>query len=245
MLQAQYQTLWNKHFSFLNKYGINMPSWNEYIIREQKRNQYLKNFGPNCLIKYILIGEAAPESGNYIYRDALGSYITSPIQSTGLSTRNLLQVDRLKKFASNGFLLIDLFPFSLDYSKKLKDKSLRYAISENNILLNDFILLLKNEISSLQYLSPNWDFCLVAPLNTSLGIFNFLQKNSAGFLMPGKPITHSKDCLNAPDFIDKRGYKHKNYTLSSSGEIVSKITRITVNVGGTGPSSKLVERVFF
>ena len=85
-----------------------------------ERNELCK--GRN--IKYILIGEAAPPSGGYIYKDAKGSYITAPLSALGLSPTRMSRTERLLEFANNGFLLLDLFPFAIDFNNTLIERTM-------------------------------------------------------------------------------------------------------------------------
>ena len=117
-------------------------------------------------IKYILIGEAAPPSGSYIYKDAKGSYITAPLSAVGLNPTRMSRTERLLEFANNGFLLLDFFPFAINFAPP--------GIVLNNVILGFFINLLNIKINALNCLNPDWDFCLVGPKRTSLAILNWL-----------------------------------------------------------------------
>ncbi len=83
-------------------------------------------------IKYIMIGEAAPPSiVNYFYYTGAASkqtgYFTAPCKAFGVITGS--KEDKLIALANKGVLLLDLFPFALDYNK-LRDK----LISNNAVI---------------------------------------------------------------------------------------------------------------
>lgn len=84
-------------------------------------NESILNEKP--LIRYVLIGEAAPKVNNdiikYIYNISLsgGAYITAPLKAFNVNNvNNLNPIERLLALANNGVLLIDLFPFATDYN---------------------------------------------------------------------------------------------------------------------------------
>ncbi|MFN5427940.1 MAG: hypothetical protein ACK5BO_07880, partial [Bacteroidota bacterium] len=79
---------------------------------------------------------------------------------------------------------------------------------------------------------------------TSLGFLSYLENKAGGYLMPGQPVSHFKDQLSAVDFADKSGRLYKEYTNSPDGH-VTKRARITVGIGGSGPSPRLVRRALF
>ena len=74
-------------------------------------------------------------------------------------------------------------------------------------VLKTFITLLEIKIKNLQCLISNWDFCLVAPMTTSIGIIDWLNNNN-NFNLAGKSTQHVNDLINYPSFIDKKGKIH-------------------------------------
>ena len=192
-------------------------------------------------IKYILIGEAAPNTGNYIYKDAKGSYITAPLSAKGINTNPLKKTDRLIHFANEGFLLLDLFPFAIDFRAT--------SITLNNAILRILIDQLIFKINGLVCLDPEWDFCLVAPKRTSNAILNWLDTfNHNNF--NGKSTIHPLDLLGSAHFLDGKKNTHKDHTLNLWGKIwkishLSKRVKFTVIVGGSGPNKELIRRVFY
>ena len=192
-------------------------------------------------IKYILIGEAAPPSGSYIYKDAKGSYITAPLSAVGLNPTRMSRTERLLEFANNGFLLLDFFPFAINFAPP--------GIVLNNVILGFFINLLNIKINALNCLNPDWDFCLVGPKRTSLAILNWLGTFN-GNNFNGKSTLHPLDLIGAPDFIDRAGKPYPDYTNNPTILVwpighLSKRAKFTVTVGGTGPNAQLIRRVFF
>ena len=202
-----------------------------------ERNELCK--GRN--IKYILIGEAAPPSGSYIYKDAKGSYITAPLSAVGLNPTRMSRTERLLEFANNGFLLLDFFPFAINFAPP--------GIVLNNVILGFFINLLNIKINALNCLNPDWDFCLVGPKRTSLAILNWLGTFN-GNNFNGKSTLHPLDLIGAPDFIDRAGKVHFDHTNNPTILVwpighLSKRAKFTVLVGGTSPNAHLIRRVFY
>jgi hypothetical protein len=193
-------------------------------------------------IKYILIGEAAPPSGAYIYKDAKGSYITAPLSAFHLNTARMNRIERLLEFANNGFLLLDFYPFAINFQNT--------TIVLNNHILGLLTDLMINKINSLVCLNKeNWDFCLVAPKRTSLSILLWLDTFCANYFN-GKSTLHPLDLIGASDFIDIGGNIHTDHTnnpnlLAWPISHVSKRAKFTVLVGGTGPNAQLIRRVFY
>lgn len=200
-----------------------------------------KEFCKGRKIKYILIGEAAPPSGGYIYKDAKGSYITAPLYAVGLNPARMSKIERLLEFANNGFLLLDFFPFAINFAPP--------GIVLNNVILGFFINLMNIKINALNCLNAEWDFCLVGPKRTSLAILNWLGTFN-GNNFNGKSTLHPLDLIGAPDFIDRAGKVHSHHTnnptiLAWPISHLSKRAKFTVLIGGTGPNAQLIRRVFY
>jgi hypothetical protein len=192
-------------------------------------------------IKYILIGEAAPPSGGYIYKDAKGSYITAPLSAVGLSPARMSRTERLLEFADNGFLLLDFFPFAINFNTT--------RIVWNNNILEVLINLLFVKIKKLACLNTEWDFSLVGPKKTSLSILNWLDLFNANNFS-GKSTLHPLDLIGTPDFRDRAGKAHIDHTINPTIlawpiSHLSKRAKFTVIVGGVGPNAQLIRRVFF
>lgn len=103
-------------------------------------------------IKYIFISEApslsnTPESPLFIYNIQRlgGACITSPLGAFGYDYTGMTQVERLLALASEGILIIELFPFAIDYSK------LRHALLSG--VVNGFFDSLDNTYSVKNRLS--------------------------------------------------------------------------------------------
>lgn len=192
-------------------------------------------------IKYILIGEAAPPSGSYIYKDAKGSYITAALSAVDLNTNNLNRTKRFIEFANNGFLLIDFYPFAINFDK--------LPIVPNNETLGFFMNLMSTKINALSELNPDWDFCFIGPKRTSLMILNWLDLfNENSF--NGKNTLHPLDLTGEVDFKDKSGKTHADHTYNTNNLVwlishLSKRAKFTVAVGGSGPNPQLIKRVFY
>ncbi len=191
-------------------------------------------------IKYILIGEAAPSTGAYIYKDSKGSYITAALSAVGVNTEQLNRNERLIEFANNGFLLLDFFPFAINFSDEI--------VTINNPILNFFINLINSKVNGLPSLNNKWDFCLVAPKRTSLAILNWLDVFNT-YSFNGKSTKHPLDLNDAVDFISNGGAVYPDYTINTNLQIwpishVSKRAKFTVTVGGSGPNAHLIKRAF-
>ena len=216
-------------------------------------------------VNYILIGEAAPGSGNYLYKDASNSYITAPLNAIGVDVDNLvpnsnpkdeegkrkkkelIRIARLTEFAKNGFLLLDLLPFALDFNKHA---NLREKIVKKDSLIKLYLDKLEKFVLQLEKKSEDWDFCFVGPESISMAAINLIVEENGG-LFAGKLVNHHDDRLDSDDFIfqKKTGNVVKsNYTAYSSRgrtlKHISKRARLTTIVGGSGPHYELIKRVF-
>ena len=109
-------------------------------------------------IKYILIAEAAPNIQininqinqiKYIYNTNLmgGQYITAPLNAFGIIANNT--IDRLLLLASKGALIIDLFPFALEYTN-LRDIIINNKIDANFWQSNDNPYSMNNRLHQLK-----------------------------------------------------------------------------------------------
>lgn len=217
-----------------------MPAYSKYKIREEKKEEYIGRFiKAKKPIKYILLGECAPDTGNYIYIDGLNSYITAPLKAAGYNTKKK-KFDRINAFMESGFLLIDLYPFSINYNQ------IRSALSENIEFQKIILHYCVKEINCYKKrLHENWDFCFVAPESTSAGFLKFLMTNQKGELMIGKNISHKNDLLFGHlDFVDNGGRIYHNY-VNIHGVMMPKMARLAARRGSTGPSPDLIKRAFF
>ncbi len=87
-------------------------------------------------ITYIMIGEAAPaESFTFFYNPDHNNHtnwLGAPLEAFGCGgsypTNRNEKIEALFALAMKGFLLLDLYPFAIDYSKKIAGKTLRSYI---------------------------------------------------------------------------------------------------------------------
>ncbi len=193
-------------------------------------------------IKYILIGEAPPSSGGYIYKDAKGSYITAPLcAATNINLTRLNTFQKLLELSNQGFLLLDFFPFSINFTI--------LNLNLNNAIIAHFTNELINRINNLNCLAKDWDYCFVGPYKrTSIPILDWLDLYNGGFFM-GLPTAHANDLIPSPNFVDGKGGVHANHTNNPLPAIwnvnhLSKRAKNTVLVGNTGPNCQLIKRVF-
>ena len=177
-----------------NQRAITPTNWHyKHPFFDVKGNSMLKE---KPCIKYILIAEAAPQViGNvikYIYNINIagGTYLTAPLKAFNTNNvDNLNPIERLLELARNGVLLIDLFPFALNYNK------IREHENFNQLCINFFSNLnnvnsLINRVSELQIerIIDNIDTinkvnaAIIAPPKTSHAIANFAALNDVEFI---------------------------------------------------------------
>jgi hypothetical protein len=151
-------------------------------------------------IKYILIGEAAPQQSpklvGYGLNDNQNSYFynhyhinTTQFFSAPCSVFDIIDGDKKRKLinlADNGFVLLDLFPFATNYN------GIRSYLNLNNVTLNYFNNYFDNysihsrviEITNL--FSPNFqnqiNSALLAPPKTSHFLASYINNNHVDFL---------------------------------------------------------------
>jgi hypothetical protein len=247
------------------EFTIKDPVTGDIRLKVEHEYPFMKQvFSEVKNIDYVLIGEAAPGSGKYIYKDASNSYITAPLTAIGVNVDKLspkskskdlegklkLQKEksalRLAEFAKKGFILLDLLPFALDFNEysNLRDK----IIKSDNGLIKFYIERLEDLIFKLQKKSHNWDFCFVGPETISMAAIKLIQEEKGG-LFAGKKVNHHDDKLDSDDFIYRKkkvNVVKSNYT-AYPGEFIthiSKRARLTTIIGGSGPHSELIQRVF-
>lgn len=207
-------------------------------------------FNNQSELRCVLIGEAAPSTGKYIYKDASGSYITAPLRAKGHNANSMKAVKRLEKLAESGFILLDLFPFSFDFNRFDK---LRKNLVSNMTLMNKAINDLELKINNLTNLVKDWKYCFVGPETTSMATINFLYLRNYPSLA-GKAIWHPNDLLNSNNFIvtkkNGKSVEYINYTANTNPTGIklshlSKHARMTTIIGGNGPHHELVYRALF
>jgi hypothetical protein len=87
-------------------------------------------------IAYVLIGEAANSSSSTFFYNpthlSSTNWLRSPLKAFGLGIAypktSKEKIDALFALAMKGFLLLDLYPFAIDYSQKIASKTLRSYI---------------------------------------------------------------------------------------------------------------------
>jgi hypothetical protein len=211
----QFQNLWQQHFAVFQP-NINPHNlYQSYLTREncledfldifrgydtrvqRQQNNNLPHrfqhlFNSNYTINYILIAEAAPFGENYIYLNGTGSYITAPLNAFNVNNvRNLNTTDRLAQLAATGVVILDLFPFNLQFN--LNQGFLRNQLILNNTTLNYLIDFnnVYSVINRVNYLINNIQNCnLQNVINTAFMatplINNYLSANFPN--IPGNPL---------------------------------------------------------
>ena len=221
---------------------------------------YRNLLGTKRMVKYLLIGEAAPASGKYIYKDASSAYMTAPLLAKGIDPDRMVTSKHLKeweiaglnkdhekaklrlvKFALNGFLHLDLFPFAFDFNEYGK---LRKELSKDKKLIAVFMIYLEKQVKSfmrLGIISPNWDYCFVGPKITSKALIDHVNiTTNKSFL--GKTIVSVNDINVGDKFKGSADYICRVKPPGSNLQHLPRIAKLTVIMGGTGPNHELVKR---
>jgi len=169
-----------------NQRAITPKNWYyKHPFFDEKGNSILKE---KPCIKYILIAEAAPQviKGllKYIYNINIagGAYITAPLKAFNINNlNNLNTTDRLLELAKKGVLIIDLFPFAINYNEIreqlnngcvtdyfFNDKLNLYSVTnrihsltEERLTCNNF----KNQINSVFIAPPKISHYLAHKIN--------------------------------------------------------------------------------
>lgn len=204
--------LWREHFEiFLPNENLN-NLYQSYLRRENDLENYLDIFrgidtrqqrnqdltAPHKFeriilkgytIKYILIAEAAPPGSNYIYTDASGDYILGALKAFNVQNLGILSpIEKLEELAKNGILILDLFPFNLDFNLTIRGSAmtLREILIAKN-LTSDFLISTNviysiiNRVNSLRceinnflnHEAINTAFMATPKINNYLGALNF------------------------------------------------------------------------
>jgi hypothetical protein len=200
------------------------------IDTRQLRNQSIANphkfagiLAHGYSVKYILIAEAAPPGNNYIYTNASGSYILATLKAFNVPNPDRLNpIQKLVALAQNGILILDLFPFNLDYNLKIKGVglTLREILIDKNItsdfLINtNIIYSIINRVNSLRCQIDNFlnhkkiNTALMATpiINNYLGALNF----SGFFNFSASPI-NIQNGLNSFNFHVSIDHARKRYS---------------------------------
>jgi hypothetical protein len=240
----KYTELWEKYFEKIAKQT--MPSYNDYIIRHNFFEEYLKSFG-GTKVRYILVAEAAPfhdvtklDVGAYFYnfkneKGLKTRYFSSPCGAfdvkydTPLTPEIALKA--LQDLAKKGVLLLDLFPFAFKI-----DSTLRKKISGGGILKHfwegeDYSI--KTQIMELCTtnkitLDLKWDLCLIAPPLISchlVGAYNELT------ILPFINGNHNRETFKALNTVEtRRGCDHKKVASDTSGNPNAKLIGKSFNI---------------
>lgn len=204
--------LWREHFEiFLPNQKLN-SLYQSYLRRENDLEDYLDIFRgidtrqirsqninvphkfeeelvKGHIITYILIAEAAPPGNNYIYTDASGEYILAALKAFNVKNLDELSpIAKLEKLAEKGILILDLFPFNLDFNLKIRGAgiTLRESLIAKHIT-SDFLIntkviysiinrvnCLRCEINNfLNHEAINTAFMATPKINNYLGALNF------------------------------------------------------------------------
>jgi hypothetical protein len=140
-------------------------------------------------IKYVLIAEAPPQVNggviNYIYNLHLagGAYITAPLKAFGINPNGMNKLNRLINLANQGVLIIDIFPFAINYNRFRNDINLAgITLDFFNNFLNLYSIAFR--INNIQNL-----FC-----------YDFKKDNRLNAALIGPPITSLfiADYINTP-----------------------------------------------
>jgi len=208
----QFGKLWRDYFEIFCPNQNLQALYASYLIRENALQDYIDIFrgvdtrqlrGQNIdqphrfqnvlynghQINYLLIAEAPPLGFNYIYLDAQGAYITAPLNAFNVQNVGALTAtQRLEQLANLGILILDLFPFNLNYNININGISLRDRLIGNHIT-SDFLINTKvvysiiNRVNSYRCeinnflnnneITVNTAFIAPPKINNYLGSLNF------------------------------------------------------------------------
>ncbi len=230
LTEDQYNSLWKKHFSQFN--NLEMPSFQEYLKREEFFETYLKTI-KGSEVQYIFVAEAAPfhdksktEVGAYFYNyqnvEGLATpYFRAPCKAFRVEYENPLTTERaitaLQELAKKGVILLDLFPFAISIDSTLRKKIAGLGILKHFWDENDYSI--KTQIKDLCSnhnisLHEKWDLCLIAPPLVSchlIGAYDHLN------VAPFTNGLHNNATFNSilPNVL--RGCDHKKVAVDTSG----------------------------
>jgi len=206
---------------------------------------YRALFEKNLKIRYVLIGEAAPDGGKYIYKDAKGAYMTAPLRSFGLNPNNMKQANkRLIAFAEKEFLHLDLFPFAFDFNQY---GWLRENLSGNEKLIAKFMEEIEGKVRTLietGMVSSNWNYCFVGPKLTSKAMFKWVE-TERGKVFNGNPLESKNDIAQGIKFKMSEDYVERKTAHKKGLQHLPRKAKIAVFMGGTGPHFELIQRALF
>lgn len=237
ILEHKYKELWERYFSQFK--NLEMPSYQEYLKREEFFETYLKTLS-GSEVKYILVAEAPPYNGAYFYDFTNESglrnskYFSAPCKAFDGKNNTPLTPEKAQKalheLAQKGIILLDLFPFSL-----VMDSHLRKKIAGRGILKhfwNEDDYSIKTQIKDLCTnfnisLHKEWDLCLIAPPLLSchlVGAYDALDLN---------PLTngrHSNTSFKALQPNNLRGCDHKKVASDTSGSPNATLIKIAFDL---------------
>lgn len=218
-----------------------IPSYEDYKQRESVLKKQIDQFSSDHPIRYILIGEAAPSSGKYIYFDAEGSYITAPLKAFGLASSRKSKDEKWKALRNQGVLLLDFYPFAINYTSQIRKQLIKRPLF--NQCINDLTDTIDN-LNRQGKLAHDWDFCTVGPKITSCGILDTLDQNHNGCLYNKSTSAINDAPLNAISFKNHTSYTPHTPTAHFPLKAIPKRAKITVGIGMTGPHAQLIKRAF-
>lgn len=240
LTETEYKKLWDEHLKKLAEQKI--PHYNEYLERENLFKKYLKGItSSGKKIKYILVAEAPPLSKinkkgklieTYFYDIShLGNtpYFKAVCKAFNIILSNPLtntsKTDALLELANKGVILLDLFPFALDYSK-LRKKLLGNGITKN--FWDGEIYSIKTQILALcPYLDPEWDLCLIAPPTVSCHIVGAYD---AIDITPCTNGIHDNPTFKSLLNNRKRGCDHKKVASDTSGNPNAELIKVSFDL---------------
>lgn len=238
LTKEKYQELWDDHLKKLAKQE--MPPYDAYLEREKLFEEYLKDItSSGKKIKYILVAEACPDGGvNYFYdinaingQTYLNRAYNAIYRGAGpaIPWRTLKspndKINKLLDLASRGVILLDLFPFALDYSI-LRKKLLGNGITKH--FWDGDIYSIKTQITALcPYLDIEWDLCLIAPPTVSCHIVGAYD---AIDITPCASGIHDNTTFKSLLNNRKRGCDHKKVASDTSGNPNTQLIKVAFDL---------------
>ena len=179
LTKTEYETLWKNTFGKITR--LQLPGYEDYKIICTYYENYLKLF-LSKKIRYILIAEAAPFNGAYIYNYDLPCGLNTPYFTavakafniegeTKLNTINAKRI--LSELANKGVLILDLFPFAIKITTQLRKKLISSGFLKD--FWDETVYSIQTQIRELCTkhkiaLYHTWDLCLIAPTTISTHI---------------------------------------------------------------------------
>lgn len=223
LTKKEFEDLWERFF--LKITSVSMPYYSDYEKLFKCYEEYLKQFS-EIPVRYVLIAEAAPKNGDYVYNCSFPSGLNTPyfkevIKAFDINFESMLDEANVKKAFSNlaakGVLILDLFPFAISYTTLLRKKLIKSGVVKE--FWDGSVYSIKKQIQDLckKYkieLHHDWDLCVIAPPTIGKAI---VAKYSALVVTPCISGIHNNTTFHALHPHPLRNSDWKKVAASKSG----------------------------